>query len=698
MYHNFQNLRQRVCFRRFGRKGYSLFSVLGKEVVISVLSVATLTHASAESVSVRTLPTITASDDELTELADSSGNTTMVLPEMEVVGTLIPMPADKAVRLVQTISRQDIEASAAHTVNDLLKLVAGVDVRQRGAFGIQTDIGVNGGTQDQVTVLLNGVNITSSHTGHLTMDLPVSVDDIERIEVLEGGASRIYGSSAFSGAINIVTRQAKDRGNMGVTLQGGSYGTAAGAASFDIVAPTVKQHLSGSYARSDGGTENSDFTKSQAFYRGTFASSQWRLSWQGGLSQMDYGANTFYSAKYGNQYEENSRLMVALQAEYTGAVNLSAQVDWNESKDHYVLNRTNPAAYQNFHRADHYGANLRAWMSWALGKTALGIEMRREEILSSSLGRPMSENEWVQVSGYNAFYKNKDDRTNWNIFLEHDITLGDVSLSLGVLANKNTALSYPMHLYPGVDVSWRFAEGWRLYASFNQSLRMPTYTDLYYTGPNLEGNASLKPERSTDISLGTQMYRGPWQMQMKAFYRRGTDMIDWVKYSADDSNHAANLDLDYYGTDFVAALDGYRMWGRNSFVRRMTLAYSYVYQTKQNVPVEIYSSSYALDYLRHKFTASITHRIWQRLEAQWEFMLRSRHGEFDLYDMSTKTFSQHAYGTHATLDLRLQWAAPRYTFFVQASNLTSHRYYDISNVRLPGLWVMAGVKVVPLKF
>ena len=79
------------------------------------------------------------------------------LEETEVVGTRAPLPADKAVRLVQVINRQDIEASSASSVNDLLKLAAGVDVRQRGGFGIQTDIGVNGGTEDQLTILLNGV-------------------------------------------------------------------------------------------------------------------------------------------------------------------------------------------------------------------------------------------------------------------------------------------------------------------------------------------------------------------------------------------------------------------------------------------------------------------------------------------------------------------------------------------------------------
>lgn len=688
MYYNNQKRRQPICFRRFGNKGYSLFSVLGKEVIISVLSVATLSHASAESISTRTLPArAEISSENLEEADDSLAATSVALPEMEVVGTRIPMPADKAVRLVQVISRKDIEGSAAHTVNDLLKLVAGVDVRQRGAFGVQTDVGVNGGTQDQVTVLLNGVNITSAHTGHLTMDLPVPVDEIERIEVLEGGASRVYGSNAFSGAINIVTRKNK---GIRAMAEGGSFGTLAASAAYS----SGMHNVSAGYSRSDGGTANSDFKKAQGFYQGNWNSNALSLAWQGGLSSMKYGANTFYSAKYANQYEENERLMAAVQGELRGRVTLNAQLSWNKSFDHYVLNRSNPAAYQNFHSADTYGASLSAWTQWALGRTSIGMEMRRENILSSSLGKPLNQEDWIKVHGYDdAFYKNKDGRTNWNIFLEHDIVMGDVSLSLGLLANKNTALDYSMHIYPGMDISWQFNPGWRVYASVNQSLRMPTYTDLYYTGPNLEGNPLLKPERSTDISVGMKMQEGAIQGQLKGFYRRGTNMIDWVKYSSSDSNHAANLDLDYFGVNALLSIDGLRQWGNGAFVKRFTVAYSYIHQNKTNVPENIYSSSYALDYLRHKLTASITHRIVSKLEAQWEFSLRSRNGNFDLYDFEMKEFTQHDYGTHANLDLKIQWVDKHYTLFVQGTNLTSHRYYDISNVLQPGFWFMGGVKV-----
>ena len=126
---------------------------------------------------------------------------------MEVTGSRVPLTLRETARQVTIITRDEIQKIGAHSVNDLLKYIAPVDVRQRGAFGIQTDLSIRGGTFDQLTLLLNGINISNPQTGHLSMDLPVAVDQIERIELLQGPAARVYGTSAFSGVINIITKQ-----------------------------------------------------------------------------------------------------------------------------------------------------------------------------------------------------------------------------------------------------------------------------------------------------------------------------------------------------------------------------------------------------------------------------------------------------------------------------------------------------------
>ena len=188
-----------ITWRQFAGHGYSAFASLHRQVRIGVLSVATLAVAAKAEARLSSAPAIDA-EEEQTEEAKS-------IDEVTVSGTMAPLTQLQSARIVSVLQRQDIEQAGVQSINDLFKLVTGVDVRQRGGFGIQTDISIDGGIFDQITILLNGVNISNPHTGHLAADFPVSVSDIERIEVLEGAASRIYGGQSFGGAINIVTRK-----------------------------------------------------------------------------------------------------------------------------------------------------------------------------------------------------------------------------------------------------------------------------------------------------------------------------------------------------------------------------------------------------------------------------------------------------------------------------------------------------------
>ena len=610
---------------------------------------------------------------------------TIDLSAAEVTGTRAPLPADKAVRLVQVLDRQAIQASSAQSVNDLLKQVAGVDVRQRGAFGIQTDISVNGGTEDQLTVLLNGINISNPHTGHLTFDLPVNIDDIERIEVIEGGASRVYGCQAFSGAINIVTRTDNDN-HLQAHAYGGSYGTAGANAGLTLTTSDFNNRLSGGYVRSDGGTYNDDFNKANAYWRGRYSSDHIQATIQAGLSTMNYGANTFYGTGSDSQYEENRRYLVSASAEYKGQVNIPVQLYWNRSLDHYVWMRANPEAYQNFHQTNVYGANAGANTTWALGKTAIGIELRRENILSTRLGKELPEGEQHKVPGHNAYYKYKDGRTNLGLYLEHNILIDNATISLGLLANDNTAVTGGMRLYPGIDISWRLGQ-MKLFASFNQSLRTPTYTDLYYNGPGLEGNSLLKPEKSTDWHVGVTFTAEGFNTQVKAFYRKGTDMIDWVKKTGETVYTTANSDIDNIGAEMLTSVDLARLLPSTP-LRQLTLGYCYNFKHRVNTEQQ---ASYAsrLTFLRHKLTATLQHNIFSHLDAQWNLTLKNRHGEFD----NAKTGQTQKYGTFATLDLKLTWTRPHYSLYLQANNLTDYAYYDFANIQQPGLWFMGGLKL-----
>ena len=354
-----------VRFKQFANKSYAVFNSLNKEVAICVLSVQTLSFAS---------PTCLSAQTE-NHMADGE----KLMQGIEVTGTRVPLTETEAARLVTVLDRATIENAPVQSVNDLLKYASGIDVRQRGAMGIQTDISIHGGTFDQITILLNGVNISNPQTGHLTADFPVAIEDIERIEILEGPAARVYGTSAFCGAINIVTSAEKQK-HIQAHATGGSYRLGGGGLRLNLSARPWTNQVSGSYLRTDGATPNSDFNVWRTYYQGGLSTPSTTLHWQAGFSRQQYGANTFYSAKYDNQYEETARYLVSVRADTkVGRLHLQPTLYWNRSADHYQLIR-HTSDGENFHRTDVYGLNVNACLTTVAGKTALGMEMRSEGI------------------------------------------------------------------------------------------------------------------------------------------------------------------------------------------------------------------------------------------------------------------------------------------------------------------------------
>ena len=669
-------------FKRFSRNGYSLFSVLGREVLIGTLSVATLSHAKAENVNANA------------EMAkDSLQRKELKLDEVVVMGSRVPLTQSEAARIVSVITRDDIERAAAETINDVLKLATGVDVRQRGGFGVQTDISVRGGNFDQITILLNGVNISSPHTGHLSADFPVSPDDIERIEIIEGASSRVYGTSAFNGAVNIVTRaltrsSSASQVQGAVNVYGGSYGHAGANGRAGITTKAVSNTLSAGYMQSDGATENSAFSSTKVFYQGAFKpqNSSLRLNWQAGYSYKPFDANTFYGAASRDQWESNERWMAAVNGAFKlSTFNFQLSTFFNRWYDHYQWHKDSPAG-ENFHRVESKGASLNAWTDWLLGKTLLGVEVRDERIKSSKLGKPIPEE---------GHYKYRDQRCNVSVFFEHDVAIDRFTASLGLLANMNDGLDTKWRLYPGVDVRYNVNgnandnhnhnhnENGRLdlFASWNMALRMPTFTDLYYSGVGIEGNQNLKPEKSNDVQIGAEYSTKGLKIKAQAFYSHKTDMIDWVKYTengvCDDIFHSVNFQLDNLGYEIDADFMAREVFGSNSLLRKFGVKYSYISE-KSDYKVEVVSSKYAMDYLRHKLLLNADGRIWKDLNLSLNWRWQDRVGEGN--------------APYALMDARLSWDACRYSLYVNATNIFNKVYYDYGNIRQPGRCFIAGTK------
>jgi len=135
-----------------------------------------------------------------------------------------PILYSETARVVTVISPEQIRNSNAKNIEELLKYISNVDVRRRGGPQAQVDFSIRGGTFEQTLILINGIPFNSAQTGHHNGNLPISIYDIERIEILEGSGSRVLGTNAFNGGINIITKSPNKSKKINLALSGGEYG------------------------------------------------------------------------------------------------------------------------------------------------------------------------------------------------------------------------------------------------------------------------------------------------------------------------------------------------------------------------------------------------------------------------------------------------------------------------------------------
>ena len=602
------------------------------------------------------------------------------IDSVTVSATRVPVALHSSARIVTLMDSVTIASTPAETVNDLLKYAMGVDVRQRGAMGMQTDISIRGGTYNQVAVLLDGINITDPQTGHNSFDFPVNLCDIERIEVLEGPAARVYGTSSLLGAVNIVTRKAGEKG-VSASLEGGSFRSFGATASADLKYDSGYGSISAGYQRSDGfsrnaaGGLNSDYGTFKAFGHGMHDFGRRNLSWQAGVSNKDFGSSTFYSASFDDQFEHTLKTFAAIRSEGKGRLHFSPALYWNHGEDRFELFRHAPEKYPfNYHKTDVAGANLNFRIESRLGQTAFSAEARHERIVSTNLGERRAQPQGVYVCGLS--------RTAFNLFLEHHVVVGRLSASAGLTTVYHTGNREGIRVFPGIDANFRISDAVRLYASYNTSYRMPTFTELYYSVGGHLADPTLNAEKLRAVEGGVKILGRGLRAFVSVYYNRGYDLIDWIKDTSagDDApwmsvNHTR---LNTFGQEVSLRMSLPELLGEPGFFFR-SIHLGYSHQSQDKALEAHLRSIYSMEYIRHKIVVQADFRFWENLalDFSWRYVDRSTGSDLMV--------------PYSLLDAKLSYAFPQLNLYLRANNLLNRTWYDFGDIPQPGIWLMAGV-------
>lgn len=585
-------------------------------------------------------------------------------------------------RNIRIIDQNLIKTLPVKSVSEVLSYVSGIDVRQRGPWGVQTDIGIDGGTFDQTLVLINGIKISDPQTGHNTMNLPVTLDAIERIEVLRGPAARIYGVNALMGAINIVTKKVKQTGVTANVYTGSNFqkddstGKTYWGYGFQATAnlhTEQSQHLlSVGRDQATGFRYNTGFATNKIFYQGNVNTSEnSSLQISGGFNHNDFGANSFYAAPADK--ESNETVQTALAAVgMTIAVNkhwtMKPRFSYRYNHDDYIFIRQKPEVYRNRHETHVLDAELNNTFTTDIGTFGLGLEWRNERINSSNLG--------------------KNERSNLGFYGEYKFDrIKDVEVTAGAYANYNTV--YGWRVFPGIDAGWAFYKDFRLYANAGTAQRLPTYTDLYYKGPSNVGNDQLTPEYSSFIEGGLKYNTKTLNAQASYFYRHGTDFIDWVKSDSTQPWQPKNFQtLNTNG--FTFAVD-YRISDRNIDKPKAALmaGISYTYLapkigTSNDGSSDNNISNYAINSLQHQLCANVNATFWSMVNITLAARYQQR--------LNTENTKEHKRNAYTLFDTRVSFTRNRYSIYADITNLFDIKYIETGVVPMPGRWATIGFR------
>jgi vitamin B12 transporter len=666
-----------LCFKKWSGDKWAVFNTLHREIKIGILTAAYFTTLGYHQTFANT--------------ESDSISSKITLNEIQVSGKRAPGIYQETGRQIAVISREQIEKLPAQSIQGLLRTALGVDIRERGPLGMQADISMRGGSFDQVMILLNGINVTDPQTGHYGLNLPVDLASVERIEILRGPAARVHGPNAFDGAINFVTKSGSEN-KVSAQLTAGDHGLYNLHAGLSHRKGAFGNYFSAQKGASDGYIDNTDFDILNLYYRGQVTREQSKFSLQLGYNDKSYGANSFYSASYPNQFDANRTLFAAASMESSGLIRIRSDVYWRRHHDRFELFRNYIGAASwytghNYHLSETAGASLNATTSWSLGTTSLGAELRSESIWSNVLGLPMDKP--LDVPGENeGQFTRSFNRTNFSVFAEHNIYFGRFDLSGGVLINRHSNSGYGVDWYPGIDLSYRLTTLLKWTASYNRSLRMPTFTDLFYSGPTNVGNPNLKPERAETYETAFRLRNETYSASVGGFYRIGRDLIDWGRIPGETVYTTSNINrVEALGTEAAADLLLSELIPGQTLLRSLSVNYSYVWQDK--VSDEGYESYYVLDHLRQKLNISLIHGLGlPNVDIYWNIQYRDRAG---YYTKSDGTRVDHT--PFWLTDLRVSWNKGNYGLYAEASNLFDATYSDLSELRQPGLWLKLGARI-----
>ncbi len=596
-------------------------------------------------------------------LAQRAGDATQ-LDDIIVTGTRTEVPLEQSLVPAQVIDREEIERSQARSLPELLKGRAGINITNQGGPGKLTSLFLRGSESDHVLVLVDGVRIGSATAGSAAFqDLPV--DQIERIEIVRGPRSSLYGSEAIGGVIQIFTRQGGEGFSQRLRVGAGSNSLREASAGFSNRGNQGWVSADGAYQRTDG----IDACRGSAItFQGCFADEpdldgyrNLSLSMRGELvfSEALRIEGHFLNADANNEYDGS--IFGGNEANTTQRV-LGSVLTWTPGERFKLTAQAGRAADKSdafFARADPGTRVFVSTFDTRRDTAALQADFVIAEGQLLTAGGDWQRDMITSTARYSV-----KDRDNTAVFVEYQGQFGAHSVHASVRNDENQ--QFGNHSTGSLGWGMRLGEDLRLTASYGTGFKAPTFNDLYFP---FGGNPDLEPEESQTLNLGVARYGDRWSWTVNVFQTH----ID----------HLTGFDSRFN----LVQVDEARIRGAEVTFNTSLVGWNLATQ---------------LSWLDPRNRARLTAEgMDNRNFDNWLPRRAPRTGRIDL----DRSFGAFNFGTtlsgasarfdnaantlrvpgHATLDLRLEYALPRdWTLQARTTNVLDRQYETIAFYNQPG--------------
>lgn len=624
------------------------------------------------------------------------------LDSIEVTATRIPTSIKKSGKSVSILTHEDIEVMPVSSVDELLQSLPGVNLNSRNAFGVQADIGMRGSTFAQVLVMVDGIRINDPLTAHFNNNIPVSMSEIERIEIVRGPAATSYGADAVGGIIHIKTKTYVNQSGNGRrfdTSGEAGYGENAlflSDAGFN--AQLDRLQISGGIKTSisDGQTyRNPNFGQAESadsLYRNDFNlqtytlsaayqfNDRWRLYSRVGYDNRNFSAKYFYTAStFDESSEKTDSWWTQLALSRTSDMHQTdVNVGYKTGSDYFLFNPAFPA---NEHSTGQLAFSVNHGMNLYNGlRLSFGTQGLYKTIESTDRG----DHKNGSVGFYGILSKQITDHLvgTASARLEYDENFGTEFL-------PQVSLAYPLE-----NVTFR--------SSFGKAIRAGDFTERFVSsqieslspGRNL-GNPDLKAETSYTIDFGVDIYPASGlAFSNTVFYRASDNLIDYTVTNSNSIPDNGNLqpDADYY---YATNVSDSRTFGIESLIgkyfslsgsRYLHTEWNYTYLYTTNDSGEV--SKYVANHPKHDVSLTLSYQ-----------------GEY-FGITSTSHFIKRNSETIPAINGRIQsdyflshlkfetnpFSRKQVGLYVKVHNLLDTDYQEILGAQMPGRWILGGIQ------